>query len=296
MICYSRDPHKQNELISITKNHSRLRVILGDIRDKERLFLAAHGCDTIIHTAALKHVDAGEYNPVEFVKTNIDGTLNVASAATELGIEKALFVSTDKAVSAFNLYGRTKAVAERVWIRENIYGRGTTKLSAIRYGNVFDSHGSVMEAWSNKKYGDDITVRIPNPTRFVCFLSWGVEWIRKALDMMRGGEIFVPSNLNAISMVSLAEEIVGWYHVSMIPLNAGEKQHEMLISPEEYQSTVEHAGFYIVNPEEPQWKYDNWKGKYAEPMMYTSELTKYIKAKDFIKLYKETAGDWKKWC
>ncbi len=300
IVCYSRDPHKQNQLLELAKNSPRLRMVIGDVRDKDRLYWNMRGSTDVIHTAALKYVDAGEYSPTEYTKTNIDGTTNVAEAALKTGIERCLFISTDKCVAAINLYGRTKAVAERIWIRDNVFGRGKTRFSVVRYGNVFDSAGGVMEYWQDKKYGDEITVRTPNPTRFICFLSWGVQWVRDVLDNIRGGEIFVPADLKAISMVSLAEEIAGWQYVSMLPLLPGEKQHEILIAPEEYQSAITvdvgESSFHIINPDEPQWEYEPWQGSYIEPMMYTSELVEHMRAKDFLRLYEKTAHDWrKKW-
>ena len=275
-------------------------MVIGDVRDADRLYWNMRGSTDVAHLAALKHVDAGEYSPTEYVRTNINGTINVAEAALKTGVERCLFISTDKCCQPYNLYGRTKAVAERIWIRDNVFGCGKTKFSVVRYGNVFDSAGSVMEYWQDKTYGDEITVRTPNPTRFICFLSWGVQWIRDVLDNMRGGEIFVPAGLKAISMVSLAEEIAGWQYVNMLPLLPGEKQHEVLIAPEEYQSTVavsiDESDFYVINPDEPQWAYEAWQGGYVEPMMYTSELVKHMRAKEFLALYKKIAHDWrKKW-
>ncbi len=300
VVCYSRDPHKQNELVALTGNHPNLRTVVGDVRDIDRLRWTMRGADVVVHAAALKHVDAGEYNPDEYHKTNIDGTTNVAEAAVSVGAEKCLFISSDKAVAPYNLYGRTKSVAERIWIRDNVLGRGKTKFSVLRYGNVFDSRGSVIQVWNERvKNGLSISVREPDPTRFVCFLKWGVDWIRASLELMRGGEIFLPAGLSAISMHDLALKFAPRDKWELSPLGGGEKQHESLIAPEEVSSAVFYPPFVIVNPDSPQWKYQAWEnvirlhasvniGSEID-ILRSSQNAPRIGADDFIKLYNQYA-------
>lgn len=269
VVVYSRDPHKQNALLSEIPSHLQpnVRMTVGDVRDKDRLMQTMKGSTVVIHTAALKHVDVGEYNSSEYVKTNITGSENVARAGVDLGVRKMLFISTDKSVQAYNLYGRTKAVAEREWIRYNLFGRSVTALSAMRYGNIFDSRGSIMNDWSNKKRGDTVLVRTPTPTRFVCFLSYAIRWVDAVLNNMRGGEIFVPANLSSVNMLDLAETIVGREGVYREPLLSGEKQHEVLLAPEELSNTVlkcllpYNEEFFIINPDNPQWETSAWSGE-----------------------------------
>ncbi len=286
--------------MALTENHPNLRTVIGDVRDEDRLKWMMRGSDVVVHAAALKHVDAGEYAPTEYTKTNIEGTINVAEAAVTVGAEKCLFISSDKAVAPYNLYGRTKAVAERIWIRNNVLGRGKTKFSALRYGNVFDSRGSVVQVWSERvKNGQTISVREPDPTRFVCFLKWGVDWIRASLNLMHGGEIFLPAGLSALSMHDLALKFAPRDKWEVLPLGGGEKQHESLIAPEEVSSAVYYPPFVIINPDSPQWKYETWKGfdndgipsstKYEIDILQSSRSALRIGADDFIELYNRNA-------
>ena len=261
VVCYSRDPHKQNQLLAETRNHPNLRLVIGDVRDEDRLWWMMRGATVVVHAAALKYVDLGEYNSGECSSINIDGSRNVMKTAVKIGAARALFISTDKSVSATNIYGRTKAVAERSWIRFNMEAHNRTMLSALRYGNVFDSRGNVVEVWRNRlQQGLPIIVREPEPTRYVCLLSWGVKWIIDALATMRGGEVFIPSNLRAVSMFDLARQFSPEDQWKREPLGSGEKQHEVLLAKEEIPDTVNVGHFWIVNPVDYQWRYEKWTG------------------------------------
>ncbi len=295
VLCLSRDVHRQDLLVERLKKKGiptdNLRLMLGDVRDKNRLEWVMRGATTVLHCAAIKHVGAGEYSPNEYILTNIEGTRNVAETALRANVEKCLFISTDKSCQPANLYGRTKAVAERLWVRYNGFNR-VAKLSCIRYGNVFDSRGGVYQVWKKCVENEQpLTVRIPDPTRFICFLSWGVQWVKQCLDMMRGGEIFVPANLSALSLHDLARELQPddglWVKER---LKAGEKQHEILLAPEEHQSTVYRDGFWIVNPEDPQWPYEAWEGGQPD-LPYSSDGVPRMNAKEFLRLYQEEAQE-----
>lgn len=307
VICYSRDVHRQHGLVDYLHSkgfddrflEDRLRLFIGDVRDQDRLFWAMRGVDTVVHTAALKHVGEGEYNSSEYIRTNIEGTSNVAEAAIQEGVSKCLFIGTDKIPGAVNLYGKTKAVAERLWIRLNQYGHPKTKLSALRYGNVFDSRGSVVEVWQSLiAQGLPISVCVPDPTRFVCFLPWGVEWIKGALAFMQGGEVFVPAGLQAISMHSLASYLQSdksqWIES---PLLSSEKQHEILIAPEEYselsitlplQYNIPYRMF-VINPDTPRWRYSKWSTDrecgVSVDRPYSSGRVPLMPIEEFMRLY-----------
>ena len=283
VVCYSRDPHKQNRLLTETNNNPNLRCVIGDIRDKDRLWWWMRGATAVAHCAALKHVDIGEYNSSEYESTNIVGSRNVMETAVKLGVQKAIIISSDKSVAAANLYGRTKAVAERSWIRFNTEARGKTLLSALRYGNVFDSQGNVVQVWRDRlQKGLPIIVREPDPTRFICFLRWGVKWIIDVLACMRGGEVFVPCNLRTLSIHTLARQFSPEDQWQRLPLGSGEKQHEVLLSPEEIPDTVTVGHFWVVNPLDHQWKYEKRVGAPVDVSQVSSATAPRMPVGEFL--------------
>ena len=208
-----------------------MRYFIGDIRDKDRLMSAFKEVDIVIHAAALKQVSTGQYNPQEMVKTNILGTQNVIDAAIENNVNKILFISSDKAVEAKNLYGGSKFVAEGLFLTANSYvGAGDSKFSVVRYGNVFGSRGGVIDLWNKQAPKGEIFLTVPTATRFIITLEQAVEFIIKSIDKMKGLEIFIPPDLPSVDMNVVAEvykEIYGCT-INEIPIRAGEKIHEKL--------------------------------------------------------------------
>ena len=234
LIVLSRDEQKQ-DLLQQRFPDPRLRPFLGDVRDEARCRLAFQGIDQVVHAAALKRITAGAYDPLEFIKTNILGTVNVVFAALATGVEKVLFISSDKAVEATNLYGKTKAAAEDFAVQANTYTqpRGLA-VSVLRYGNVFGSRGSVVPMWAEQaRRGSPLTLTDPSMTRFLITLTEAVGLVQDVLEMMQGGEIFVPE-LPAARMGDLAACLHPEHPVSYVGIRpGGEKCHEVLLSQEE---------------------------------------------------------------
>jgi len=238
---------------------SRLRFFVGDIRDKERLHRAMHGVNIVVHAAALKHVPVCEYNPIEAIKTNIDGTINVIDAALDAEVELAIEISTDKAVQPVNLYGATKMVAEKLFVQANSYGgSGGTKFSCTRYGNVIGSSGSVVPLFLEQKKKGEITITDEKMTRFWITLEDGVHFVMKCIENMKGGEIFVPK-ISSMKIVDLAEAIAPESNKRVVGIRPGEKVHEVLITNEEAVHTKEAEGYFIIEPEFLFWNKDNLK-------------------------------------
>jgi len=218
---YSRDEYKQKEM---SKRFPKCRYLIGDVRDKERLDMSMEGIDIVIHAAALKHIDIGEYNPFEFIKTNINGTQNVIECALKNDIEQVLLISSDKAVNPVNLYGFTKGCAERLIIAANNYkGKHKTIFKYVRYGNVFGSRGSVLEIWK-----DNFEVRDRDATRYHLMLNQAYDLIKWSLQ--NDQIINIPANLLSYSIGDLADvyaDLTGKrpIYTQLLP---GEKKHETL--------------------------------------------------------------------
>lgn len=229
---YSRDEHKQSEI----PPHPNLRLLLGDVRDKDRLRRAMEGCDTVIHAAALKRVDAGEHHPDEFVKTNVLGTLNVIECCHDTAVQKAILLSSDKAVSPANLYGATKLCAEKMFLAAN--NIPPTRFTVVRYGNVKGSRGSVLTKTGPVQLTD------ARATRFWMEPHQAVDLVLLALQEMHGGEVFVPK-LPSGPVKDLLPEAT-----AETGLRPGEKLHEALIGPEEVARTWDYGDHYRVMPAE----------------------------------------------
>ncbi|MFC2095149.1 UDP-N-acetylglucosamine 4,6-dehydratase (inverting) [Candidatus Bipolaricaulota bacterium] len=231
----------------------RLRFFIGDVRDKSRLSRAMNGVDIVVHAAALKHVPACEYNPIEAIKTNIDGTANVIDAAIDNGVEKLIALSTDKAAHPSNLYGATKLVAERLFVQANAYvGERETKLSCVRYGNVIGSRGSVVPLFIRQRKTGKITITDPRMTRFWITLEQGVKFVLRCLEEMQGGEVFVPK-IPSMSVVDLARALAPECSIEEIGIRPGEKLHEVLISEDESRNVVERKDMYVIRPDHQWW-------------------------------------------
>lgn len=240
-------------------NDPRLRFFIGDVRDADRLNRAMGGVDIVIHAAALKHVPICEYNPIEAVRTNIDGAINVIDAAINNSVEKVIAISTDKAVQPVNLYGATKMVAEKIFTQGNSYsGNKGTIFSCSRYGNVIGSSGSVAPLFMEQKEKGEITITDEGMTRFWITLDQGVRFVIKCIEVMKGGEVFVPK-IPSMKIMDLAEVIAPEVSKKIIGTRPGEKLHEVLLTKEESRHTKETEGYYIIEPEFFFWDDSNFK-------------------------------------
>jgi UDP-N-acetylglucosamine 4,6-dehydratase len=261
IIVYSRDELKQHEMRVKGYEHPSLRYFIGDIRDLERMKRAMEGVDIVVHAAALKQVPACEYNPMEAVKTNILGTSNVIDAALDTGVEKVMALSTDKAVSPANLYGATKLAAEKLVIQSNAYaGNKRTRLACTRYGNVVGSRGSVVPVFLKQRGSGRLTLTDERMTRFWLSLEQGVHFVTDCIEIMEGGEVFVPK-IPSMNMPDLAKAIAPEARIEVIGIRHGEKLHEVLISEDEARTTIELQDKYIVLPAEEMWFGKGWQGK-----------------------------------
>jgi len=247
---YSRDEWKQVQLQQKIKD-GRLRFLIGDVRDKERLSRALEGIDIVIHAAALKQVPVVEYNPIEAVKTNVYGAQNLIEACLDKDVKIVLAIGTDKAVSPFNTYGATKFLMERLFISANFMkGSHKTKFLCVRYGNVLGSRGSVLSVFMDQiRRGSKITVTDPSMTRFNITMNQAIELIYRAVKNSFGGEVFVPK-LKAYRLGdlkdSLLELLKAKNETKLIPVRPGEKYHESLISKNELRNTFETKNDYLI--------------------------------------------------
>jgi len=259
LIILSRDELKQFEMQQTfsQREYPCLRYFLGDVRDKDRLYRAFYEVDYIIHAAALKQVPAAEYNPFETVQTNIIGTQNVIDAAIDSGVKKVIALSTDKAVSPVNLYGATKLCLEKLVVAGNSYAGGRTRFSVVRYGNVVGSRGSVIPLFVKQKETGVLTVTDKRMTRFWITLEQGVNFVLYCLEIMHGGEVFVPK-IPSMHIIDLAKAICPECRIKYIGIRPGEKIHEVLISKDEARNTLDLGKFYVIQPAFSFWSTGNW--------------------------------------
>ncbi len=256
IIIYSRDEYKQFLMQNEYKDKKDiLRFFIGDVRDPERLRMAMKGVDYVIHAAALKQVPACEYNPNEAIKTNINGAMNVINAALEVGVEKVVALSTDKAVNPINLYGGTKLVSDKLFCAANSYGGADgTRFSVVRYGNVAGSRGSVIPFFQNiiDKGGNELPITDYRMTRFWISLEQGVELVIKALEEARGGETFI-SKIPSFKITDLAQAMLPGCKMPEVGIREGEKLHEVMVTREDSMRTYEYEKHYIIYPQYEWW-------------------------------------------
>lgn len=261
VIIFSRDELKQSQMLAnIPDPEKKLRFFIGDVRDLERLEMAFKGVDYVVHAAALKQVPALEYNPFEAVKTNIIGTQNVINAALRQKVKKVLLVSTDKAANPATLYGATKLCAERLVISSNVYsGDESTRFSAVRYGNVLGSRGSIIKIIEEQRKNGEITLTHEEMTRFWITLDRGIELVLMALEKMYGGEIFVPK-IPSMKIKDFILALAPECKLKIIGIRPGEKIHEVLVTSEEARHAKEFDNYYIILPEYHWWTgHENFK-------------------------------------
>lgn len=254
VIIFSRDELKQLTMRQELKDDDRVRYFLGDIRDRDRLRMALRNVDYVVHAAALKQVDTAEYNPMEFVQTNILGSENVIQASLEAGVKKVIALSTDKASSPINLYGATKLAADKLFISSNHYAQaGETRFSVVRYGNVIGSRGSVVPFFrSVVARGGEIPITDPRMTRFVITLEDAVQFVLSSLEDMTGGELYVP-RIPSVRVVDVAEAIAPGVPLVDVGIRPGEKLHEEMISREDARRTLARKDSYVVQPTMAMW-------------------------------------------
>ncbi len=297
VIIFSRDEFKQFHLAEKLKRHknfNKIRFFLGDVRDYERLLIAFKNVDFVIHAAALKYVDIAEYNPIEFVKTNILGSQNISLAAIETGVKKAILLSTDKAVNPVNLYGSTKLVAEKLISASNNYTlKGKTKLSVVRYGNVFNSRGSVIPKFlSLRDNNKNLPVTDKNMTRFFLTVHNSIKFVINCFDIMQGGEIFIPK-CKTIKIIDLAKAISKKSKILTVGIRPGEKIHESLISKDESAFIIEFKNFYCLisrsNSKSLKKYFTNkfGKGKLVKAFDYSSNNNDFLSIKDIESIIKK---------
>lgn len=251
----------------------RLRFFIGDIRDKDRLYRASTDADIIVHAAALKQVPAAEYNPIEAIKTNIDGASNVIDAAIDNGVQRVMAISTDKAVHPVNLYGATKMVAEKLFVQGNSYaGRRDTRFACTRYGNVVGSRGSIIPLFQKQKEKGTLTITDERMTRFWLTLEQGAEFVMNCIELMKGGEIFVPK-IPSMRIIDLAKTIAPDARLEFIGIRPGEKLHEVLITEDESRHSKEFEKYFVIEPELKYWQEISSNGgkKLPEGFRYTSD-------------------------
>jgi len=247
LIIFSRDELKQSQMVG-ELNDERVRFFIGDVRDLPRLERAFEGVDIVVHAAALKQVPALEYNPFEAVKTNILGSQNVIDAALDQGVKKVVLVSTDKAAMPVNLYGSTKLCAEKLFIAANAYGGGASHFSAVRYGNVVGSRGSIIETLIKNKGAHTVHITDERMTRFWIDLEQAFAIVLFALQNMEGGEIFIPK-APAMKLTDLFDILAPGAKRNIIGIRPGEKVHEVLLTKEEARHAIGLTDYFVILPE-----------------------------------------------
>ncbi len=249
IIIYSRDELKQYEMAQQFTDPC-MRFFIGDVRDGKRLKDAMYGVHFVIHAAALKHVPIAEYNPMECIKTNINGAANVIDACLECGVQKVIALSTDKAANPINLYGATKLASDKLFIAaNNIKGARRTEFSVVRYGNVVGSRGSVVPLFQRliKEGVKELPITELEMTRFWITLEQGVNFVLKNFERMQGGEIFIPK-IPSMKMVDLAHALAPNLGVKVIGIRAGEKMHEVMVPKDDSHLTLEFDDHFVICP------------------------------------------------
>ncbi len=284
---YSRDELKQHNLRNEIGEDDRLRWFIGDVRDLERLKRALHGVNFVIHAAALKQVDTGEYNPMEFIKTNVLGSQNVIDASIEAGVQKVVALSTDKASSPINLYGATKLTADKLFIAANNYSQGYgTSFAVVRYGNVMGSRGSVIPFWKSlAEAGQPLPITDLRMTRFWISIEQAVQFVMDSLEMMFGGELYVP-RIPSMRIIDLASAVAPSAKLEEVGMRPGEKLHEEMISADDSRRTYLVNDRYVVTPVVAEWGYETPTGTpMAEGEAYESNTNTLWMSQEDIRGY-----------
>ncbi|HUT79331.1 MAG TPA: UDP-N-acetylglucosamine 4,6-dehydratase (inverting) [Polyangia bacterium] len=251
--CFSRDELKQSELHHAYADDDRLRFLIGDIRDSERLARATRGVDVIVHAAALKQVPACEYNPFEAIQTNVIGAENVVAAAIANEVPRTIALSTDKAVNPVNLYGASKLCAEKIVSQGNAYAADSpARFSSVRYGNVVGSRGSVVPLFKAQAQTGVVTITDPRMTRFWITLEQAVDFVIDSAGRMAGGEVFVPK-IPSMLVTDLADALAPDCEHRTIGIRPGEKLHEILVTADESRHCRDQGDRFVILPEYMSW-------------------------------------------
>jgi UDP-N-acetylglucosamine 4,6-dehydratase (inverting) len=274
IIIFSRDEMKQWDMAMKYADDPRVRFVIGDVRDKDRLVQMLNGVDHVVHAAATKIVPTAEYNPAECIKTNINGAMNVIDACNETGVKSTVALSTDKASNPVNLYGATKLASDKLFSASNpMNGVQGTRFSVVRYGNVMGSRGSVIPFFLSKKETGELPITDTAMTRFMISLEEGVKIVWHAFGNMRGGEIYV-KKIPSMTVVDIAKTVAPDAKHKIIGIRPGEKLHEQMIGTEDAAHTYEYEGYYKILPAINNWSNDKERigegQKVPEYFSYTS--------------------------
>ena len=278
LIIYSRDEMKQWDMSQKFEGDDRVKFVIGDVRDKEHLSRSLNGIDYVVHAAATKIVPTAEYNPLECVKTNINGATNLIDTCIDRGIKGVVALSTDKASNPINLYGATKLVSDKLFVAGNAYaGDHDTIFSVVRYGNVMGSRGSVIPFFMKLKETGELPITDPNMTRFMISLEDAVELVWHAFDDMKGGEIYV-KKIPSMTITDIAKAVSETAKQKTIGIRPGEKIHEQMIGLEDALHTYEYKDHYKILPAIYNWSSDPKRNKDGikvdENFTYSSDQNK----------------------
>jgi UDP-N-acetylglucosamine 4,6-dehydratase len=282
---FSRGELLQYEMRLKFNDDRSLRFFIGDVRDRDRVYRAMNGVDIVVHAAALKQVPTAEYNPIEAVRTNIDGAINVIDAAIDNGVERVMAISSDKAVHPVNLYGATKLVMERLFTQANVYSAlRKSSFSCVRYGNVVGSRGSVVLLFKDQRKNGMITITDQNMTRFWITLEQGVRFVINCIERMQGGEVFIPK-IPSMKITDIADVIASGVERKVIGIRPGEKIHEILLTEEESRHSREFDDCFVIEPEHFSRRREPIQGGNALPLgfRYTSDNNSKWLAKEELK-------------
>jgi UDP-N-acetylglucosamine 4,6-dehydratase/5-epimerase len=256
LVVFSRDEMKQWEMAKLFKDDPRVRFLIGDVRDKDRLYRALDGIDYVVHAAATKIVPTAEYDPFECVKTNVFGAMNLIDACIDKKVKKIVALSTDKASSPANLYGATKLTSDRLFVAGNSYsGSHSTSFSVVRYGNVMGSRGSVIPFFMSIAEGGTLPITDYRMTRFMISLEEGVELVWQAFNDMQGGEIYV-KKIPSMKVTDVALAVDDKAKQEEVGIRPGEKLHEQMIALEDAHYTYEYSSYFKILPSINNWSKD----------------------------------------
>ncbi len=278
IVIYSRDEMKQWDMAMKYTNDPRVKFVIGDVRDKDRLERTLDGVDFVVHAAATKIVPTAEYNPFECVKTNVNGAMNVIDACLQQKVKRVVALSTDKASNPINLYGATKLASDKLFVSANSNSdSNSTTFSVVRYGNVMGSRGSVIPFFSSLKETGELPITDERMTRFMITLEEGVELVWKAFDDMLGGEIYV-KKIPSMTILDIANAVLPNAKIKLIGIRPGEKIHEQMIGFEDAPHTYEYDSFYKILPAIHNWSNDSNRikngNKVDENFTYSSDNNK----------------------
>ena len=299
IVIFSRDEMKQWEMAKLYKDDPRVRFLIGDVRDKDRLYRALDGIDYVVHAAATKIVPTAEYDPFECVKTNVFGAMNLIDACVDKGVKRIVALSTDKASSPANLYGATKLTSDRLFVSGNSYSGGhETSFSVVRYGNVMGSRGSVIPFFLSIAKDKVLPITDNRMTRFMISLEEGVELVWHAFEDMKGGEIYV-KKIPSMKVTDVALAVDSKAGQEEVGIRPGEKLHEQMIGPEDALYTYEYQGHFKILPSINDWSNDPERIgngiKVAPDFMYCSDTNEdwmeISELQNWIELNKDKIGN-----